>query len=146
MGYGVRVMGRIVFDPPFKMTKLGEDRKYLTLDGSRGYEYRIKFEAGAYPVEVEGETFYGARIIGIVPADDARDFSAMNLEEDLQEMHDQAAEAGVTDFNGYIYAIGEESGDIERFWFDPHDGKLHTEHAVLSWPDGTPVAKEIYSL
>lgn len=140
MGYGVRIDGKIKIDPPFSITKLVNP--YHLQD-----DHRIMFTTEQKPVQTEEHgTLHVNLVTGIGPADEARDFSALNLEEDLQEMFEQAVVAGVTDFNGYIYAIGEESGDIERFWFDPHNGALRHERAILSWPDGTPVAKEIYSL
>jgi hypothetical protein len=140
MGYGVRIHGKIELDPPFSKSKLS-DPTHLDDD------HRIMFVTENKVVRTEEHgPLIALIIVAIGPADEERDLSAINLEEDLQEMHDEAVAAGVTSFDGYIYAIGEESGDIERFWFDPHDGTLQHDRAQLSWPDGTPVAKEIYAL
>jgi hypothetical protein len=140
MGYGVRIDGKIEMDPPFSKSELS-DQTHLEDD------HRVMFLTKELPVETERHgTLLAYSIVAIGPADEERDLSAINLEEDLQEMHDQAVAAGVTSFDGYLYALGEESGDIERFWFDPHDGTLQRDRAQLFWPDGTPVAKEIYAL
>jgi hypothetical protein len=127
-------------DPPFPKNKLS-DPTHLADD------HRIMFLSKEVPVETEQHgTLLAHYIVAIGPADDSREFSANDLEENLQEMHDQAVAAGVTSFDGYLYAIGEESGDITRFWFYPGNNELHQEAAILSWPDGTPVPKEVYEL
>jgi hypothetical protein len=40
-------------------------------------------------------------------------------------------------FTGYIVRVGEEAGDVERYWIEGTTAKSET--ARMSWPDGTEV-------
>lgn len=146
MGYYSRLSGSIEFDPPLKWSEI-KDSPYMMKPGDYNFGPCVCLEVA----EREVETEYGTAIFkvgtGLIPSfEDER--KCYSLEDDLSKFaqtHGLLNTTGTPQATGEIVRSGEESGDVERFWFDRF-GTLHSEEAELRWPDGTLVEKYYYEL
>lgn len=127
-----RVLGRISLEMPYTVVSTPSAGGRL-----------IQFETKDEPVHVPGQgALIRRQTVALVPlhTDWIYTLDLMpRLEEDLKTLREMATFAGVKNFNGYIYLIGDESLDSKRFSFKKDNHRLVIEDAELRWPDGTPV-------
>ena len=130
MGYYSRISGEISVHPPLRWSEV-KDTPFISQSRSR--LLRIRIEEETQPVD-DGEIITRR---GVCIEDDIGDSAKYyNLEAELSEIAETYPDHR---FDGYIVRVGESNGDIERYSI--HKGRVQTEQAIVTWPDGTPVAE-----
>lgn len=137
MGYHSRCRGEISFEPPLSWPEIREnefreEKDYLYDD------IYIKIAESETQTETEAGVVITIRRLGLAlttPEGDEQRFN--DLEAQMKRFATQIdLSNGRAD--GYIVRVGEESGDVQRYYFT-QTGEFKTEKAKLFWPDGTKV-------
>lgn len=146
MGYASQLGGEIAIVPPLTPQEL-KNSPYI--EGYRNSSYQPNVHIRVEEKEVEHPDYGTATVkvgVAVEPALrwlDGERWSAYTIEEDLVKLvrhHKLKPER----LGGYIWRSGEESGDVARYHFNPTDGRLAVEQAIMQWPDGSTVDKSLY--
>src|SRR6266702_286980 len=125
MGYYSRLTGSIKINPPLTAAELRE-HSWLTKPEP------LTVFVSVVKKRVDTDTGYTVTLAGseIVPTTE----DELNVNHLQTELEGIAAIPGHS-FDGYIYAYGEEQGDIWRITI--RDGQVVEEKPKVVWPDGT---------
>lgn len=137
MGYYSHCRGEITFNPPLTWREI-RNSKFLKVDDS---VIEISIETDENETDTEDGVLIARVGSRLVADEEQRKFY------DIEQRFDEFAQ----EFNlsngrasGYIVRVGEESGDVERYYFDK-DGAFKSDSAHLVWSDGSRVDKEDYA-
>src|SRR5215469_2186049 len=123
MGYYSTISGEITINPPLRWSEV-KDTKFLPApSGDRALRIRC--------IEETNNTDDGEILIrrGVAIADNLGEAAKYyELEGELREILSAYPDRK---FTGYIVRVGDENGDVERYWIQ--DGRVHSEKAALVW-------------
>ena len=131
MGYSSRLYGEIRISPPLKWSEFRDLDIYTNDERDRLLRLRVS--------ELTTNTEVGEVVIrtavAIEDTLEGESRKCYSLEEELAVI---AQTFPMREFSGHVIRAGEENGDIERLTIV--NGRLVTEQAILTWPDGSRVS------
>lgn len=128
MGYYSHCRGEITFAPPLPWDEIKNSR---FLNPTDFYDIEIELEAFDTGTE-EGMDRVGRKLV--TPEGDHKFYEIEARFQEFAEEFDLSNGRAT----GYILRIGEEAGDVQRYYFN-QDGQFQADTALLTWPDGTKV-------
>lgn len=136
MGYYSHCRGEITFSPPLTWREI-RNSKFLESDDN---EIEISIQTNDNETDTDDGVLIARVGSRLVADEEQRKFYELNqrFEEFAQEFDLSNGRA-----SGHIVRCGEESGDVERYYFDK-SGVFKSDEAHLVWSDGTRVDKSDY--
>lgn len=130
MGYRTYFQGRIDIEPPLNYAELKDLKEYWYDCTTIGKDIAIEVDIEKVEHDHGVTQVYWGR--ALIPASED-EYKGYDIEPQTRNLITKFS--ADHEFSGMIIAHGEENADIWRMVV--RDNQLFTEHAALSWPDGT---------